>query len=87
MTFLNYIFAKSKTPITGAPIQPKKHKFAEQQKLKQIVSKSVNKSVEEEMRKRAKEGQINLSKAQQAVAKHHKGKSETVKVEESSADK
>lgn len=71
---------------TGAPIQPKKHKFAEQQKLKQIVSKSVNKSVEEEMRKRAKEGQINLSKAQQAVAKHHKGKIETVKVEGSSAD-
>lgn len=74
-----------KTYITGAPIQPKKHKFAEQQKLKQIVSKSVNKSVEEEMRKRAKEGQINLSKAQQAVAKHHKDKSEAVKTEGSSA--
>lgn len=67
----------------GAPIQPKKHKFAEQQKLKQIVSKSVNKSVEEEMRKRAKEGQINLSKAQQAVAKYHKEKIETTKEEKS----
>lgn len=67
--------------VTGAPIQPKKHKFAEQQKLKQIVSKSVNKSVEQEMRSRAKEGQINLSKAQQAVAKHHKEKGDAVKTE------
>lgn len=72
--------------LSGAPIQPKKHKFAEQQKLKQIVSKSVNKSVEEEMRKRAKEGQLNLSKAQLAVSKHHKDKSEAAKVEESSAE-
>lgn len=30
--------------------------------------------MEEEMRSRAKEGQINLSKAQLAVAKHHKDK-------------
>lgn len=47
------------------------------------MSKSVNKSVEEEMRKRAKEGQINLSKAQQAVAKHHKDITEAAKAEES----
>lgn len=46
----------------------------------------MNKSVEEEMRKRAKEGQLNLSKAQEAVAKHHKDKTEAVKAEESSVD-
>lgn len=61
----------------GAPIQAKKAKFAESQKLKQIVSKTVNKSVEDEIRARAKEGQINLSKAQQAVVKHHKNKKAT----------
>lgn len=55
-------------------MKPKLGKFAEQQKIKQIVSKNVNKSVEKEMRSRAKEGQINLSKAQLAVAKHHKDK-------------
>lgn len=57
-----------------APIQQKKQKFAESQKLKQLVSKSVNKNVEAELRSRAKEGQINLSNAQKAVAKHHKDK-------------
>lgn len=55
-------------------MKPSKAKFAEQQKIKQIVSKNVNKSVEKEIRSRAKEGQINLSKAQLAVAKHHKDK-------------
>lgn len=55
-----------------APIQAKKTKFAEAQKLKSLVTKNVNKSVEKEIRSRAKEGQINLSKAQQAVVKHHK---------------
>lgn len=38
------------------------------------------------MRKRAKEGQINLSKAQQAVAKHHKDKIEADKAEEPSSE-
>lgn len=37
----------------------------------------MNRSVEEEMRKRATEGLINLSKAQQAVAKEHKEKMKT----------
>lgn len=50
------------------------------------MSKSVNKSVEEEMRKRAKEGQINLSKAQQAVAKFHQEKIATVKTEDSKVE-
>lgn len=52
----------------------KKQKFAESQKLKQIVTKNVNRSVEQEIRSRAKQGKINLSKAQQAVAKHHRDK-------------
>lgn len=60
--------------ISDAPIQAKKNKFGEQQKLKQLVSKNVNKSVEQEIRQRATEGQMNLSKAQQAVAKFHKEK-------------
>lgn len=57
---------------SGAPIQAKKTQFTEQQKLKQIVSKNVNRAAEDEIRGRAKEGHINLSKAQQAVAKQHK---------------
>lgn len=57
---------------SDAPIQSKKQQFTEQQKLKQIVSKNVNRAVEDEIRSRAKEGHINLSKAQQAVAKQHK---------------
>lgn len=38
------------------------------------MSKNVNKSVEAEIRSRAVEGRINLSKAQEAVAKMHKEK-------------
>lgn len=37
-----------------------------------MITKTVNRSMEDEMRSRAKEGHVNLSKAQQAVAKHHK---------------
>lgn len=57
---------------SDAPIQSKKTQFTEQQKLKQIVSKNVNRAAENEIRGRAKEGHINLSKAQEAVAKQHK---------------
>lgn len=60
-----------------APIQQKKAAHCEQQKLKQIVSKNVNRNVESEMRKRATEGLINLSNAQKAVAKTHKAKEST----------
>ncbi|KAH8257118.1 hypothetical protein KR038_003859 [Drosophila bunnanda] len=55
----------------NAPIQAKKAKFNETQKIKAVISKSVNKSVESELRSRAHEGYIQLSKAQEAVAKHH----------------
>lgn len=57
-----------------APIQQKKASHTEQQKLKQIVSKNVNRSAETEIRSRATEGLINLSNAQRAVAKSHKAK-------------
>ncbi|XP_055694297.1 uncharacterized protein LOC129796409 [Lutzomyia longipalpis] len=56
----------------NAPIQPKKAKIQETQKIKQLLSKAVNKSVEEDIRARAQEGEINFSKAQHAVAKHNK---------------
>ncbi|XP_016925730.2 uncharacterized protein [Drosophila suzukii] len=56
---------------SNAPIQAKKAKFNETQKIKSVISKSVNKSVESELRSRAHEGYIQLSKAQEAVAKHH----------------
>jgi len=57
--------------LIDAPIQAKKAKFNETQKIKSVISKSVNKSVESELRSRAHEGYIQLSKAQEAVAKHH----------------
>ncbi|XP_075160561.1 uncharacterized protein LOC142233498 [Haematobia irritans] len=57
---------------SNAPIQAKKSKFNENQKIKQAISKNLNKSMESEMRSRATEGQIKLSKAQEAVAKHNK---------------
>lgn len=60
--------------IPDAPMKAKKQTFTEHQKLKQIVSKNVNRSAEQEIRGRATEGLINLSKAQQAVAKMHKEK-------------
>lgn len=41
------------------------------QKIKNMISKVVNKSVEDEMRSRAMEGTRNYSKAQEAVASHH----------------
>lgn len=60
--------------VLDAPIQPKKQQFSEHQRLKQMVSKNVNRTVEAEIRGRAKEGAIKLSKAQQAVAKEQKEK-------------
>lgn len=56
----------------NAPIQPKKAKLQETQKIKQMLSKAVNKSVEEDIRARAQEGEINFSKAQNAVAQHNR---------------
>ncbi|KAF5272696.1 hypothetical protein FQA39_LY07723 [Lamprigera yunnana] len=64
---------KPVTKKANAPIKPKKQKQQEAQKMKRIVTKSVNKTVEEEMRSRAYEGQRKLSNAQEAVAAYHKG--------------
>uniref|UniRef100_U5ED61 Uncharacterized protein n=1 Tax=Corethrella appendiculata TaxID=1370023 RepID=U5ED61_9DIPT len=55
----------------NAPIQSKKHKFQEAHKLKEMVSKALNKKNEDDIRKVVYEGQTNLSKAQEAVVKHH----------------
>lgn len=49
------------------PIKPKKKQHEESQKLKQIISKTVNKAVEEEIRARAMSNQ-KKSKVQEAVA-------------------
>ncbi|KAJ8932393.1 hypothetical protein NQ318_012743 [Aromia moschata] len=62
---------KAVTKRSNCPIQPKKKKHEEAQKLKQAISKTLNKAVEDEMRNRATSSQKPLSKAQQAVANHH----------------
>ncbi|XP_073967749.1 uncharacterized protein [Bombus fervidus] len=51
----------------NAPIQPKKKKFEETHKLKQMITKSVNKAVEDELRERVLEGKRSLTK-NEAVA-------------------
>uniref|UniRef100_A0A182WEL2 Uncharacterized protein n=1 Tax=Anopheles minimus TaxID=112268 RepID=A0A182WEL2_9DIPT len=56
----------------NAPIQSKKHKFEEAHKLKQVITKTVNKKNEEDIRKVAYEGQTKLSQAQLAVQEHHR---------------
>lgn len=52
-------------------MKPKKNKNSEASKLKKMITKTVNKSVEEEIRNRALPAQ-NLSKIQEAIAKHNK---------------
>lgn len=61
------------TFITSAdcPIKPKKKRFEEAHKLKQIITKTVNKAVEDEMRARATDGKTKLSKIQEAVASYN----------------
>lgn len=57
--------------ISDRPNQSKKAKREETQKLKQAVSKSLNKAVEAEIRARSS-GEQRLSRAQKAVAEHTK---------------
>lgn len=59
-----------------APIQSKKHKFEEAHKLKQVITKTVNKKNEDDIRKVAYEGQTKLSQAQLAVQEHHRKQAE-----------
>lgn len=60
------------TKRSNAPIKPKKQGFQEAHKLKQIITKTVNKAVEEEIRSQAGKSNLNLSKAQEAVANYNK---------------
>lgn len=52
------------------PIKPKKQKNSEVNKFKKMITKTVNKAVEEEIRNRALPSK-NLSKIQEAVAKQN----------------
>ncbi|XP_034182250.1 uncharacterized protein LOC117605252 [Osmia lignaria lignaria] len=44
----------------NAPIQPKKKKFEEAHKLKQMISKTVNRAMENELREKALGGKMSL---------------------------
>lgn len=59
------------TKRANAPIKPKKQKQQDAHKLKQIITKTLNKAMEDEMRARAGKGKLVLSNAQQVVAKHN----------------
>ncbi|RZB38742.1 DUF2462 domain containing protein [Asbolus verrucosus] len=60
------------TKRTNRPIQSKKKGVTETRKLKQVVKRTVNKAVEEEIRLRvSNECNKPLSTAQQAIAEHN----------------
>lgn len=46
----------------NAPIQPKKKKLEETHKLKQMITRTVNKAMEDELREKALEGKKSLTK-------------------------
>lgn len=46
----------------NAPMQPKKTKLQEVQKLKKMISKTVNSTIEDELREKAMEGRKTLAK-------------------------
>ncbi|XP_050472397.1 uncharacterized protein LOC126864762 [Bombus huntii] len=53
----------------NAPIQPKKRKFEETHKLKQIITKTVNKAMEDELREKALEGKRLLTRKEAVTLK------------------
>ncbi|XP_043578919.1 uncharacterized protein LOC122566150 [Bombus pyrosoma] len=53
----------------NAPIQPKKKKFEETHKLKQMITKTVNKAMEDELRAKALEGKISLTRKEAVTLK------------------
>lgn len=57
----------------NCPVKSKKDKTQEAQKLKQMVTKTLNKAIEEDLRAKVQTN-VNLSKAQEAVAKYHTNK-------------
>ncbi|XP_044736911.1 uncharacterized protein LOC123298879 [Chrysoperla carnea] len=60
-------------PRNNRPVAPKKQKLQEAHKLKKIVTKTVNKAVEQEIRALASsEGKQKLSKVQAKVAELNK---------------
>lgn len=48
--------------LKDAPVQPKKAKLQETQKLKKIISKAVNNTIEDELREAAMDGRKTLAK-------------------------
>ncbi|KFB52316.1 AGAP011636-PA-like protein [Anopheles sinensis] len=71
----------------NAPIQSKKHKFLEDHKLKQVITKTVNKKNEDDLRKVAYEGQTKLSQAQLAVQEHHRKQAQNSSASEAGSSK
>lgn len=62
---------QSCTQRQNRPIKSKKAKFEESAKLKKIITKSVNKAAEQEIRNMSAGGSHKLSRAQEAVAKYN----------------
>lgn len=46
----------------NAPIQPKKAKFEDAHKLKKMISKNVNRAMENELRQKAMDGKTSLTR-------------------------
>lgn len=61
---------KAVTKRANCPVPSSRTKVDEVRKLKRVVTKTVNKSIEEEIRSRALDKK-SLSKVQEAVAKYH----------------
>lgn len=59
---------------SNAPIQPKKKNVEDANRIKKMITKTVNKKVEEEIRSRAVDRKITLSNAQKATVAHNKSK-------------
>ncbi|XP_029037253.1 uncharacterized protein LOC114873261 [Osmia bicornis bicornis] len=62
---------KNRLPIqrrNNAPIQPKKKKFEEAHKLKQMISKTVNRAMENELREKALGGKMSLVKKESSTS-------------------
>ncbi|XP_012537559.1 uncharacterized protein LOC105837374 [Monomorium pharaonis] len=53
----------------NAPVQPKKTKLQESQKLKKMISKTVNTAAEDDLRERALEGRKTLAKRNPSTSK------------------
>lgn len=53
---------------SNAPIQPKKKKFEESHKLRQMITRTVNKAMEDELREKALEGKKSLTRKQTSTS-------------------